>query len=306
MPPVQKQPELPGTEEFLAPDAPPYPPHFVRWIVQSEGSVDFASLRAELHNFVTEIEPIKIPSREQWEVLQVLASLGLPFDYRYYWALHFYRAPERFRKRVEDFNAAVERSGLTNLARDEEPDVTSPAAIIRRGINESRISSAFLNSWCHMGLLFGHLLELRAANEEFASVLKAGAHEAVIGQRVWYARWLVVNASPLNTKRQDAESELADLCGDVVHGRRKLPDEWLWKKNWFSKLLPGKRKALKKVPLQAAERGADRGQLASRFTRLSNETVEGLAAHEGIAADLLPPLTVSEFPDGRTTTPRGG
>jgi hypothetical protein len=296
MSPVRKQPEHPETEAFLAPDAPPYPPHFVKWIVQSEGSVDFASVRAELHKFVTEIEPIKIPSREQWEVLQVLASLGLPFDYRYYWALRFYRSPEKFRRRVEEFNAAVERSGLTNLALDNEPDGISPAAIIQRGINESRISSAFLDSWFHMGLLFGNLLELRAANEEFASVLDAGAHEAVIGQRVWYARWLVANASPLDAKRRDVESELADLCGDVVQGRRKLPDEWVWKKSWFSKLLPAKRKASKKAPLQVVEKGAEEGQLASRFTRLSNEAVEGLAAHKEITADLLPPLAVSEFP----------
>ena len=66
----------------------------------SDGSVNFSSLRARLHELVTEVEPIRIPSRQMWEALQVQTSLGLPFDYAYYWALHFCRAPEKFRKRV--------------------------------------------------------------------------------------------------------------------------------------------------------------------------------------------------------------
>jgi hypothetical protein len=76
MPPVQKQPELSGTDKFLAPDAPPYSSYLVKLIARSEGSVDFASLRTELYTFVTEIELIKIPSREEWERLQVQKFLG--------------------------------------------------------------------------------------------------------------------------------------------------------------------------------------------------------------------------------------
>jgi len=82
----------------------------------SDGLVDFSSLHGRLHELVTEVEPIRIPSRQMWEALQVQTSLRLSFDYTYYWALHFYRAPEKFRKRVEEFNTAVEHSGLTHAS----------------------------------------------------------------------------------------------------------------------------------------------------------------------------------------------
>jgi hypothetical protein len=155
------------------------PAHIVEWFAQRDGSLDFSSLRARLHELVTEVEPIRIPSRQMWEALQVQTSLGLPFDYAYYWALHFYRAPEKFRTRVEEFNTTVEHSGLPHLARDMEPDVTTPASIIRRGISEGRISTAFIYSWFVLGELYGQLCELRGANEEMAHLLKVGADEAV-------------------------------------------------------------------------------------------------------------------------------
>jgi hypothetical protein len=67
----------------------------------------------------------------------------------------------------------------------------SDAAVIRRGIEEARISTAFFNSWFRLGMLYGRLCELRSSNEEMAHTFKGGVAEAVIGQRVWYARWLL-------------------------------------------------------------------------------------------------------------------
>lgn len=282
---------------YGVPDERAMPAHIVEWFAQRERSVDFDSLRAQLHDFVTEIQPIKIPSRQIWEALQVQASLGLPFDYAYYWALHFYRVPEKFRKRVEEFNTAVERSGLTHLARDMEPDVTTPASIVRRGISEARLSTALIDSWFVFGELQGRLCELRGANEEMAHLLKVGADEAVIGQRVWYARWLIAHGNPLEDGRKDAESNLADLCRDIVQRRRQLPDEWVWKLDWFKKLLPREEKASEGSPqFKVIQRGARAGLLASRCTRLSNDEVRKLAAHPCITADMLPPLVASEFP----------
>jgi len=282
---------------YEVPDERAMPAHVVEWFAQREGSVDFSSLRTRLHEQVTEVEPIRIPSRQMWEALQVQTSLGLPFDYAYYWALHFYRAPEKFRKRVEEFNTAVEHSGLTHLARDEEPDLTTPASIVRRGISEARLSTAFIDSWFVLGELQGRLCELQGANEEMAHLLKVGADEAVIGQRVWYARWLLANAKPLEEKRGDAESDLADLCHDIVRRGRKLPNGWAWKQHWFRKLLPRKEEGSNGgQQFKATQRGARAGLLANRFTRLSNDRVRELAAHPCITADMLPPLMASEFP----------
>jgi hypothetical protein len=282
---------------FAVPDGRAMPAHIVEWFAQRDGSLDFSTLRARLHELVTEIEPIRIPSRQMWEALQVQKSLGLPFDYAYYWALHFYRAPEKFRKRVEEFNTAVEHSGLLHLARDEEPDVNTLASIIRRGISEARISTAFIESWFKLGELDRQLRELQAANEEMAHLLKVGADEAVIGQRVWYARWLLANANPLEEERRDAESDLADLCRDILRGTRKVPNGWALKQDWFRKLLPSNvSKVEVDLQIKVMEKGAERGLLANRFTRLSNDTVRELAAHPCITADMLPPLMASEFP----------
>ena len=140
-----------------------------------------------------------------------------------------------------------------------------------------------------------------------AHLLKVGADEAVIGQRVWYARWLLANANPLAEKRRDEEFQLAELCEDMVRGRRKLPDEWIWKENWFQRLLPKKKelpKGVEKVRTVIDE--CDAGLLGDRFTRLSNDTVREFAAHKYLTADLLPPLAVDEFPGAETATPRGG
>ena len=73
----KNNPNFLGPINSLVPDAPIIThPYLVKLTVTSEGSVDFASLRAELHTFVTEIELIKIPSREEWERLQVQKFLG--------------------------------------------------------------------------------------------------------------------------------------------------------------------------------------------------------------------------------------
>ena len=116
----------------------------------------------------------------------------------------------------------------------------------------------------------------------------------MIGQRVWYARWLLANAKPLEKKRGDAESDLADLCRDIVQKRRQLPNKWVWKVKWFKKLLPGKASQAG-PPNKVTQRGEREGRIVSHFIRFSNKTVRKLAAHPCITADMLPPLMVSEF-----------
>ena len=285
-----------GATQSFGPDK--LPPYLIKQLAQKEATLDYDALSARFHRYTTEIEPIKSPSREMWEGLLVQASLRLPFDYPYFWALHFYKGSGGFRQRVDELNKAVESSGLTQLRHGEEPETISPAAVIRRGIEGARISSAFLDSWIHLARLYGQLIELRATNEEMAHTFEAGATAPVVGQRVWYARWLIAHANPLEEKRQNVESELADLCRDIVRGRRKLPDKWVWKADWFKRLLPAQGKAPNGPRFSVAQRGADAGMLASCFTRLSNDTVRKLAAHRYVTADFLPPLAMGEFPPG--------
>jgi hypothetical protein len=273
------------------------PQYIIDRLKQEKATLDFDALSARLVRIVAEIEPIKIPSQEMWEGLLVQASLGLPFDYPYYWALHFYKGSDEFRRRVEEFNTAVESSGLVQLARGEKPDFASPAAVIRRGIAKTRMSSAFIDAWFRLGMLYGELSALRALNEGMAHTFKGAVTETTIGQRVWYARCLVANTNLLEKERHDAEFDLAEICEDIVNDRRKLPSNWIWNEDWFRKLLPPEKKAQKdKAQVQVKEKGVEAGLLADRLTRLSNDEIRRLAGHTCITADLLPPLVLSEFP----------
>jgi hypothetical protein len=231
-----------------------------------------------------------------WEGLLVRASLGLPFDYPYFWALHFYKGSDEFRRQVDEFNKAVESSGLVQLACGREPDFDSDAAVIRHGIANTRMYVVCVHRrLVSMGMLYGRLSELRATNDGMAHTFKGAVAEAKIGQRVWYARWLLANTNPLEKERRDAEFDLAEICNDIDRGRRKLPSNWIWKESWFRKLLPPK-KAARKDKAQFQVKGVEAGLLADRLTRLSNDEIRRLAGHRCITADLLPPLVSSEFP----------
>ena len=243
-----------------------------------------------------EIEPIRLPSREMWEAMQVQKSLRLPFDFAYYWGLHAYLGNRRLLKRIEEYNQAIEDADIASLARGEEPAAHSDAAMIQRGIREQRISQAFLDAWFHLGMLFRQLIELRSANVEQAHTFENAAAETVIGQRVWYARWMATNSGELLERRDDTEADLADLCRAIVTERRRLPADWRWKAPWFARLLPVEKDAQRGSLVKPRERGADKGLLGSRFTRLTVLRVRALAAHKSITADLLPPLTMSAFP----------
>jgi hypothetical protein len=294
MPRIPELPERKPWQEFS--EVTSVPAHFVAWVERRNGGVDFDALRTESHQILVELEPIRLPSREMWELMHLQKSLKIPFDFAYYWALHAYRGDPRLLKRIEEYNQAIEDAGITPLARGEEPAAHSDAAIIQRGISEQRISQAFLDAWFHLGMLFRQLIDLRSANDERAHALENAAAETVIGQRVWYARWVTANSGALLERREDTEADLADLCRTIVTERRKLPPDWVWKAPWFARLLPAERQTDRGPSVKATERGANEGLLRTRFTRLTVAQVRALAGHKSITANLLPPLTIGAFP----------
>src|SRR5580693_5231247 len=91
-----------------------------RWLVDWQESraekLDLGILERDLLELVRVIERINIPSREAWEGMLVAQSLNLPMeDDRLYWAYHAYYGSERFRRVVDDYNEAVDASGLPDL-----------------------------------------------------------------------------------------------------------------------------------------------------------------------------------------------
>jgi hypothetical protein len=226
----------------------------------------------------------------------------VPFkNERLYWAYHSYFGSERFRAAIDNYNAEVRISGLVELAQGKAPEENSAASNVVRAIEDKRPSSALLDSWFHFGVLLGRQHELREANRDqrrfYELGLKSGAPSASVGQRVWYARWMLANAHPLEDRRRDVESVLADLCRDIVLKRRKLPETWIWTQDWFKKLLPDEKKEQSGKPrIKATEKGSSKGQLAARFTRLTISDIRRLAGHKFINDSLLPPLVASDFP----------
>jgi hypothetical protein len=119
MPRIRQLPERKEWQEFY--EATSAPSHFVDWVERRNGGVDFDALLTASHQILMEIEPIRLPSRENWEAMQVQKSLRLPFDFAYYWGLHAYLGDPRLLKRIEEYNQAIEDAGIASLARGEEP-----------------------------------------------------------------------------------------------------------------------------------------------------------------------------------------
>jgi hypothetical protein len=272
-----------------------------RWLIGQPESraetLDLDSLERELIELARVIERINIPSQAAWEGMLVAQSLNLPMeDDRLYWAYHAYCGSERFRRVVDDYNKAVDASGLPDLARGMTPKEGSEVSLVLRAIESGRPSAALLECWFHLGVLVGRQNELLEAHDDqrrfYQINLKSGAPSASIGQHVWYARWLVENCENFKNDRATAEAELTRICRDLVSQRRTIrisnaPDgaRPLWKPEWYKKLLKPQRHPSP----------AGKPELSDRLTRLTRVQVDRLAKHKHITAALLPPLRVTDF-----------
>ena len=284
-------------KSFLIPDSElkELPRHLVEWNESRSMALDIDSLRKELMELADVIEPIAIPSQEAWEGMLVERSLNVPFrNERLYWAYHAYFGSERFRAAVDEYNTEVRISGLVELAEGKAPVENSAASNVLRTIEDKRPSSALLDSWFHFGVLLGRQFELLEARTDqkgiFQRGLKSGAPSAAIGQQVWYSRWLNIHWLKEGGDRATVEGELAEMCNDVVRGRRRVhtlgDKQSRWGLGWFTKLFEGGRR-----PAQG-----EAPELADRLTRMTRNQIERLSRHAFIPNKLLPPLRASEFP----------
>jgi hypothetical protein len=284
-------------KNFLMPDSElnELPPHLAELNESRAMTLDLESLKSELIDLAHAIEPIAIPSKQAWEGMLFERSLNVPFkNERLYWAYHAYYGSERFRAAVDDYNTVVRFSGLVELAQGKAPAENSAASNVLRAIEDKRPSSALLDAWFHFGVLLGRQSELLEAHTDqkglFQRGLKSGASSTSIGQQVWYARWLEFHWLNEGEDRATVESELAEMCNDVVRMRRKVhrhgEHQSPWEPDWFTKLFEGGRRP---APLEIPE-------LADRLTRMTRTQIERLSRHAFIPSKLLPPLRAIEFP----------
>jgi len=225
---MAQRPKRAGQKDFIGSRSPKeLSRHLVEWNESRSVALDMDSLRKELTELAHVIEPIAIPSKEAWEGMLVERSLNVPFkNEQLYWAYHAYFGSEKFRAAVDDYNTEVRISGLVELAQRKAPEENSAASNILRAIEDKRPSSALLDSWFHFGVLLGRQHELLEANRDqkglFQRGLKSGAASATIGQQVWYARWLKIHWLNKRRDRATVESELAEMCNDLVRERRQV------------------------------------------------------------------------------------
>jgi hypothetical protein len=259
--------------------------------------VDFADLREELQQIATGIEPIVIPSDEEWEFILYMESIKQkwPSDIPYWW-LHDYPSSEAHRARVKALNKDIERSGIREVATGATPTEGCPAWVVLRATEKQVLSSAFIDPWAALNILLGRLLELRElgpSSKAHWKGVKSAASNSTVGQHVWYARWVLKYARDLEGDRVEANDGIESLCRDVVSKSRGLPQESNWDREWFKKMLKRSKGSGPegKVPYAGYDKG-----LADRLTRMNAEKLKRLAGHKWITADLLPPLDVDAYP----------
>lgn len=272
------------------------PPDYMPKIVDSEESEpDFAELEHAFRRKLDLLQPIFIPSTEQIDEMSVRTSLGLKSKYdESFWWYYAYATSESYRELVGEYNDRIAALGVPPLVLDPDrpaqvltqrssAEEHCHVALIRRGIAEKRISTEFVNAWGRLNLAAGlyHALIHLGKSEEVESrrKFKAGLKSDTIGQRVWYARWLLAHTNNFGKDRGIAEGVLVEICFDMCKARRHLASGGPWKGDWFGKLL-GKK---------------NRDELSESFVRIREPEIRRLAGHTRITNDLLPPLVKGAF-----------
>jgi hypothetical protein len=269
----------------------PTPAYIIDMLKAEQESLDFDELKREFKSMWHSLGPILIPTQEEMDEMFVRKSLGLKsrYDNLFWWyALH--GTSDAYRGLVEDYNTSLAWAGLLGEDQQGPTPESSHVAVISSGLSKGKISTRFIKAWGALGMLSGlYIALIQLGKEEEARSrgdFTAGVKSSNIGQRVWYARWLLANIKDVKKDRGTAEGKLAKICAGMVKGRRRLADEGPWDSHWFGKLL-----------------GASGVDLKDRLTRLSESQIRRLADHGRITADLLPPLNESAF---IVATPRGG
>jgi hypothetical protein len=253
-------------------------------------TVDFDDLREELRQLTIGLEPINLPTDEEWQLILYMESIGQTWGSGHpYWWGHEYPSTNDYRARVKEFNKEIERSGIHDWARGVMIREGCPVWVVSKAIEEQKLSSALIDAWATLNILMGRLFELRefqvSASKVHRKTVASAARNARLGQHIWYAHWVLKHAPHLEDDRATADEGIQILCCEIVSKSRELPQEWKWDRKWFRKLL-----------------GGSGNDLIDRLTRMNAERLKRLAGHKKITADLLPPLDAAAYPTAKDTS----
>jgi len=180
------------------------------WLIERarerERGIDFADLRDEIRQIAIALEPIALPSDEEWKFILYMESIGQKWRNEVpYWWYHDYPSTKDYRARVKEFNKEVERSGIRELAMGATTRKGCPVWVVLNAIEEQRLSSAFIDAWATLNILLGRLFELREFQDSVSKAhrksVRSAARNSTIGQHVWYGRWVLKHARDLEDER---------------------------------------------------------------------------------------------------------
>jgi hypothetical protein len=258
------------------------PGYLIDTYKEEEKSLDFNKLREEFAQTLALLEPIRIPTQDEIDEFFVLKSIGQASRYDPFWWFAYNARSPGYCELVEEYNESIRSAGL--LPGDQSSEFEySAVAVVRRSLEEERISTGFVKAWGSLHLIIGRYYSvLQLAEEEesrFRAETRAALKSSIIGQRVWYSRWLLANTADFKKDKDEAINSLLTICVGMAKGKLRLAEPGPWSADWFKKLLDEKHRNLR-----------------DRFTRLTETEIRRLANHGRITADILPPLDEAAFP----------
>ena len=157
------------------------------WLIERarerERGIDFADLRDEIRQIAIALEPIALPSDEEWKFILYMESIGQKWRNEVpYWWYHDYPSTKDYRARVKEFNKEVERSGIRELAMGATTRKGCPVWVVLNAIQEQRLSSAFIDAWATLNILLGRLFELREFQIQYRKLIGRALYQR--------SRWL--------------------------------------------------------------------------------------------------------------------
>ncbi len=262
------------------------PEYLKQWRLNKDVDLDFDDLRRQFEWLKFSVKAVVLPPVELMTALLAARSTNSKLkDEQGLWNYYDFPGNVNYELQIEEFNAHLKASGLPALVNGMPLDDSTWAAIIARGLERRRLSTAFLEAWAQLHVLAWRHAVIVAAQEDISMKFEKGrsdaAKQTTVAQHVWYARWVLKNTSDFDDDRPEADYRFVKMCTSIALGRRASPNDKHWPPEWFKKLL---RKEHGPV-------GPNKHTLLERLSRLSENQLRKLAETK-IPDHVLPPLTL--------------
>lgn len=169
-------------------------------------------------------------------------------------------------------------------------------ATIDQAIADRSFSVGFVYSWGEVQKAVGGLTVLLIVDDAVAKNFTKGMQAATKANdatlpRYWYAHWMARHGFfAKGTDKAALKDELAELCADIKHKRRKPR---IHKAQWFG------------LMINRNEADPESFVLKTTYTRLTRRDIQRMMKNSLIPLSALPPLSAEEFPTFPITHPEG-